>query len=325
MKSDLSIIDRIKRTLHTRGELVSVFSFILVFTVFAIIIEKPWFVNLPTMLRDISWAGIVAIGQAVLMISGEFDLSVGSVYAFVGMIFVRLTQTGIGVVPSFIIALLLAILIGALNGAISLQFKIPSLLVTLGFLFVYRGAVYLMSGGATAKFPDEVRTSKFVEVLGSNPWGFYTVILLFAVLAVILTITLSRTRFGNHLFSVGGDPVTALSCGVSATRIKMFSFMLCSFLAGLAGIIVACYSTGVGVTLGLRLEFVTIAAAVIGGTALSGGIGSVLGAVLGTATLISLQDGLVLSGANVYVYRVLLGPILIIAVAIKEALTRTTK
>jgi len=320
MKMVGNIVIRTKKELQTRNELIAVFSFILLFAIFAISIQRPWMLNLHTMFRDISWLGIVAIGQTILLISGEFDLSVGSVYAFVGMVFVLLMQAGIGVIPAFVIALLIALLIGFLNGFISLKFKIPSLLVTLGFLFIYRGAVYLVSGGFNVVFPDSVRDSALIEFLGSEPMGFYTSILIFVLIAITFAIVLSWTRFGNHVLSVGGDPATALSCGVSLTRVKITSFMLCSFLAGLSGIIVTCNFSGVSPTFGTRLEFETIAAAVIGGTALSGGVGSILGTILGASTLLALRSGLILMGVNIFVYQILLGPLLIAAVAIKEAI-----
>jgi len=322
MKIVGNIMSGTKRILQTRREFISVFSFILLFTIFAIILKKPWINNLHTMFRDISWAGTVAIGQTVLLISGEFDLSVGSVYAFIGMVFILLMQSGIGVILAFIIALLVALLIGFLNGIISLKFKIPSLLVTLGFLFVYRGAVYLVSGGFNVMFPDSVKESAFIKFLGGEPMGFYSSILIFALIAVTLAVVLSWTRFGNHVFSVGGDPATALSCGVSTIRVKITSFMLCSLLAGLSGIIVSCNFSGVGPTTGTGLEFETIAAAVIGGAVLGRGVGSILGTILGSSTLLALRAGLVLAGVNVYMYQVLIGPLLITAVAIKEALPR---
>lgn len=320
MKIEKNSISRIIKVLQTKNEIISLISFILLFSVFAILVKKPWFNNLNSLFRDLSWVGTVAVGQTVLLISGEFDLSVGSVYAFVGMVFVLLVQTGMGVVPAFLIALVVALLIGFLNGYISLKFKIPSLLVTLGFLFVYRGAVYLISGGFNVVFPDSFRESTFIKYLGGEPMGFYTSILVFALIAILITITLSKTRFGNHVFAVGGDTATALSCGVSSTKIKMTSFMLCSLLAGLAGIMVSCTFSGVGPTMGDGLEFETIAGAVIGGTALGGGIGTILGTILGAGTLLALRAGLVLVGVNVYVFRILLGPLLISAVAMKEAM-----
>lgn len=317
-----NIAVKTKRVLQTRNEFISVFSFVLLFAVFAIILRTDWMRNLHTMIRDISWLGIVAIGQAVLLISGEFDLSVGSVYAFVGMVFVLLMQAGIGVFLAFVLALLVALLIGFVNGFITLKYKLSSLLVTLGFLFVYRGAIYLISGGFNVAFPDSVRGSGFLEFLGAEPLGVYTSILIFALIAIAAAVVLSWTRFGNHLFAVGGDTATAISCGVSVTRIKMTSFMLCSFLAGLAGIIVTCNFSGVSPTFGVNLEFETIAAAVIGGTALSGGVGSILGTILGAGTLLALRSGLILAGVNIFVYQILLGPLLIVAVAMKEAIPR---
>ena len=322
----MKIIERVimmpKKIIRAKKESVSILSFMILFIVFAVILKNSWIQNIPTMLRDISWLGIVAIGQTVLLISGEFDLSVGSAYAFVGMCFVLFLQAGVGVIPAFIFAILISIIIGLINSLITLRFKIPSLLVTLGFLFIYRGAAYLISGGFNVVFPESIRGGSFVTFLGGKPLGFHSSILLFALIGVALALILSWTRFGNQLFAVGGDPATAASCGVSPNRTKTIAFIVCSSLTGLAGIIAACTFSGVGPTFGTGLEFETIAAAVIGGALLSGGVGSIVGTILGASTLLALKSGLILMGVNIFVYQIVLGPLVIAAVAIKEAIPR---
>jgi len=308
--------------IRANKEFVSILSFMILFIVFTVILKSSWIQNIPIMLRNISWLGIVAIGQTILLISGEFDLSVGSVTAFVGMSFVFLTRLGIGVIPAFICAILMSMIIGLLNSFITLKFKISSLLVTLGFLFFYRGVIYLISKGFNVSFPESVIGNLFIEFVGGKPLGFHSAILIFAFIGVVTTIILTRTRFGNHLFAVGRDPETALSCGISLNRTKTIAFVVCSSLAGLSGIIATCNLSGVGANFGKGLEFETVAAAVIGGTLLSGGVGTIVGTILGTSTLWALKSGLIIMGVNIYIYQILLGPLLIVAIAIKEALPR---
>ena len=135
------------RSLGARHESVAILSFTVVFVLFAAQLTSVWIGNLPSLLRDISWLGIVAIGQALVIISGEFDLSVGSVFAFVGLIFVLLLQMGTGATPAFILAMLVGMIIGFVSGFLTWRLRLPSLLVTLGFLFVYRGFMAFFTKG----------------------------------------------------------------------------------------------------------------------------------------------------------------------------------
>ena len=160
------------RVLTARRESIAALSVVLLFALLAVLIGVAWFNNLPSLLRDISWLGIVAIGQAVVIISGEFDLSVGSVYAFVSMIFVMLLNADIGPLPALVLALLLAALIGYVNGILTWRLQLPSLLVTLGFLFVYRGLVEYVTGGYALVIPDEIRGSFWLQLLGASRSGF---------------------------------------------------------------------------------------------------------------------------------------------------------
>ena len=312
----------VKRILTASNESAAILSFTILFVVFAVLLRTTWASNVPSMLRDISWLGIVAIGQALLMISGEFDLSVGSVFAFVGMMFVLLVRTGIGSLPALIGAMLIALIIGLLNGLITWKFKLPSLLVTLGFLFIYRGLVHFVTKGFALTIPDTLQGNPLIRFLGGKQLGFHNSILLFALLTISFTIILSLTKFGNHLFAVGGDTRSALSCGVLPGRTKIITFITCSLLAGFSGIIAACSLSSVAPGTAENLEFETIAAAVIGGCSLRGGVGTVWGTVLGVGTLMALKAGLILIGINIFVYQILLGLLLVSLIAIKGLLPK---
>lgn len=305
------------RSLTPPAESIAILGCLGLFVTFAAILPSVWLDNVPTLLRDISWLGLIAIGQAMLITSGEFDLSVGSVFGFTALVFVLMLQLGLGAPASFLVAMAVALGIGALNGVLSWVFGLPSLLVTLGFLFVYRGLIQFFTGGFPISIPETVRESGLILFLSGTSFGLHNSILICAAVLAVATFTLGRTRFGAHLLSVGGDLNAAKACGVPVAATKIRTFMICSGLAGLAGIVAVSKLSAVTATSGEGLEFEAIAAAVIGGCSLRGGVGSAWGALLGVATLMSLKAGLILMGVNMFIYQLLLGAVLVGLIAIK--------
>lgn len=308
------------RRLFQMQEITALGATVLLMLYFVTTIGQPWFGNMPGLLRDVSWLGIVALGQALVMIGGEFDLSVGSVYAFVSMMFLVLLQTGLGPVPSFALAMALAGFIGFVNGYLVWRFKVPSLLVTLGALFFYRGLVEYVTDGQTIIMPSEIQESAFIQFWGGKVLGLHNSIYICAALLGLFTLVLARTRYGNHLYAVGGDVNAATATGVPCGSVKIRAFVTSALLAGLAGIITACNLNSVSTTTATAMEFETIAAAVIGGVSLLGGLGTAWGALLGVLTLLSLKHGLILGGVNIFTYQILLGVVLVGIVAFKGAL-----
>ena len=306
--------------LFERSEIVAIISLIGLQIGFAIWLGTPWTDNQPGLLRDVSWLGIVAIGQAMVIVSGEFDLSVGSVYAFVSMIFVILVQTSLGPAGALVVSLLLSAAIGWLNGWLTWRFKLPSLLVTLGFLFVYRGLVEYATDGKTVIVPDALRSSFVLTMLGGKSLGMQNSVWICAIILVIFTVVLAKSQYGSHVQAVGGDVNAALATGVPVGRVKIRTFMASSMLAGLAGIITASSLSSVSTTTATAMEFEAIAATVIGGVSLLGGAGTVWGAILGVFTLLALKNGLILAGINIFIYQVLLGTVLVALVALKGVL-----
>jgi ribose/xylose/arabinose/galactoside ABC-type transport system permease subunit len=305
-----------------RIESVSILSFILVFGIWTLLLGGSWISNIPLLLRDCAWLGIVAIGQALLITSGEFDLSVGSVFAFVSLMFISFTKIGLGVVPAFLLAMLIASTIGLLNSVVALKLRVPSLIVTLGTLFIFRGFIFFISQGFPLGIPEALRNTWLIKFLGGQPLGMNNAVLLFAIIVVLGTAILRRTRFGNHVYAVGADARSALSCGVSPVRVRTICFVACSTLAGFAGITAASYFHSVAPTTGQGTEFETVAAAVIGGCSLKGGIGSIWGTALGVCTLMAIRAGLVMMGINIFLYQILLGLLLVVFIAIKEPLSK---
>lgn len=303
-----------------RPETVAVLSLALLMGYFSATAGEAWAANLPSLLRDVSWLGIVVIGTALVIISGEFDLSVGSVYAFVSMVFVVLVPTALGVTGAFLAAMALSAGIGWLNGWLTWRFKLPSLLVTLGFLFIYRGLVEYVTGGVTMAIPDAQRSAPILAFLGGKFLGLHVAVYLCAALAVIFTVVLSKTQYGNHVQAVGGEVNAALATGVPVGQVKIRTFVTSSILAGFAGITTAASLSSVSTTTATSMEFEAIAATVIGGVALTGGAGTVWGAILGVATLLALKSGMILTGVNIFTYQILLGAVLVTLVALRGVL-----
>ncbi|MCO6385350.1 ABC transporter permease [Oceanicola sp. 502str15] len=285
---------------------------VLIIAFFIISTGGLWLGSIPSVLRITAGVGIIAIGQAILMTSGEVDLSVGSVFAFVGVVFIWCMDTmAIGVIPSALLALVVACAIGFLNGVLTTRFGVPSMIVTLGGLFVYRGITYIATRGFSMSIPREYRRDGVVELLKSRIGDVNVTVIFLLVLTAFFVFVLAKTRFGNHLLAVGGNPRAALANGISPAATKIKSFMVCSGLAGLAGVLVVCQEGSVYSTSGVKMELETIAAAVIGGCTLRGGVGSIWGPVLGVFVLSSLKGGLMMMGAPTSWYIALVGAILI--------------
>lgn len=303
-----------------RSETVAAISLVLLMVYFSVTAGEAWSANLPSLLRDVSWLGIVVIGTAMVIICGEFDLSVGSVYAFVSMIFLVLMPTSLGVTGAFVASMALSAAIGWLNGWLTWRYKLPSLLVTLGFLFIYRGLVEYVTGGVTMVIPDALRSAPVLAFLGGKFLGMHVSIYLCALLVLIFTLVLTKTQFGNHVQAVGGDVNAALATGVPVGQVKIRTFVASSMLAGFAGIATAASLSSVSTTTATSMEFEAIAATVIGGVALTGGAGSVWGAILGVVTLLALKSGMILMGINIFTYQILLGAVLVGLVSLRAVI-----
>lgn len=309
-------------SLTARLETIAILATIGLFILFWSMIGSGWIANLPSLLRDVSWLGIVAVGSAMVITSGEFDLSVGSVYAFVSMVFLVLIQTGATPGGAFILSMALAAAIGWLNGFLVWRFNLPSLLVTLGFLFFYRGLVEWVTGGFTMVIPEEIQLNWLLVALGGKGLGIHNSILICAGLVLLFTYVMAKTRFGSHVYAVGGEVNAATVTGVPVGSVKIRTFILGSMLAGFAGIITAANLSSVSTTTATNMEFEAIAATVIGGVMLLGGAGTVWGALLGVFTLLSLKHGLILQGVNIFAYQILLGTVLVGLVAVRGAFPR---
>jgi len=279
--------------------------------------------NLRGVLGLLPEVGLVAIGVTILMICGEFDLSVGSVFALMPMSVAIMLNHGVPFVPAVLLGLVVCAAIGFVNGYVTLRFSIPSFIATLGMLFMARSLTVVISGGFPPLLPP-IPSWVFTQYVG--PGGLIRMSFIwFLAIALLSAAMLSLTNFGNWIKSTGGYIEAAASMGIPVNRVKIICFMLCAMLAGFAGLIQVLRLNSPLPSIGVGLELQAVAAAVIGGTALTGGIGTVLGAIVGALLIRIIDNGLVLSQVNANWFQFAIGFLTVVAVAGKSWLRRTVR
>jgi simple sugar transport system permease protein len=270
--------------------------------------------------------GLIALAMTLLMTSGEFDLSVGAVFGFSPVLMWTLFNAGVtSLEVGFVIALLTAAVIGATSGWFVTRLKIPSFLVTLGMLLVVRGtALYVTSG-----FPQRTWTADghlLADILVGDfyvgPFRLYMSLFWFIAAALILHYVLTQSRVGNWIQAAGGNPQAAIARGVNVARTKMGLFILSAVMAALAGIISSIRTLAANPNSGTGYELEVIAMVVIGGTALTGGRGTIIGTVLGILILRVMRNGIILIGVPGLAYNIFIGAIILGMMALHSGLER---
>lgn len=270
--------------------------------------------------------GLVALAMTLLMTSGEFDLSVGSLFGLTPVIMWTLFNAGsLPLELSFVVALLVAALIGWVNGWFVTRLKIPSFLVTLGMLLVARGTALFITDG----FPQRTWNSGehwLSQVLVGDfyigPFRIYMSLFWFILVAVVLGYTLTQTKFGNWIQASGGNPLAARARGVNVDRTKIILFITSSTLAAFAGIISSIRTSAANPNSGTGYELEVIAMVVIGGTALTGGRGTIIGTVIGIFILRVMRNGIVMIGVPGLAYNIFIGAIILGMMALHSGLER---
>jgi len=264
---------------------------------------------------------IIALGEVLLLICGEIDLSAGFVYAFVPFLMhFFIDDYGFPGILGILVALVCAGAIGWVNGFLTVTIGLPSFVTTLGTGFVLAGLILTLGHGTQAPIPpDAIGIGHWI---GSFAWAEITWAV---ILTVIFHILLRRTKWGLHTIAVGGNLLGAAEAGVNVARIKYGNFMLCSLLAGFVGIqiafqtsIIDTYSGGAG----YQPMFYAVTAAVIGGTALLGGSGTMIGAFLGALVLAILIDGFSVIGVSAYPLQIFFGAAILIAMVLNVQFAR---
>ena len=273
----------------------------------------------------VSELGLVAIGITMLIISGEFDLSVGSISAMGALLAAKLYQLGLNPFLALVIALIIGIVLGGFNGFITVKFNIPSFIVTLATMIGYRGLIYVITEGIPIGFRVVDTHPAFHKFL-TGDLGVIPVPLIWLVVAtIILMLVLNFRRFGNHVYAVGGNKETARAMGINIDKTKIICFMTLGMLSAFVGVMRVTRIRSFHSLQGEGIELLAIAAAVIGGTLLQGGVGTIIGAVLGTLVIILIDYGLIMSGVGAYMYNLVLGAVIIVVVILNNVIEQRRK
>jgi len=278
--------------------------------------------SLASILTVAAELGIVSAGITFLMISGEFDLSVGSVLGVAAMIFALTAKAGWPLFLGWILALLVSAGIGFLNGFITVRTRIPSFITTLGTMMFWRGILLAVTGGFPVSYFPTATPTMFLILNGRFAGQFRASALWFLGIILILNVILVHTRYGNAVYATGGNRDAARVLGVATDRVKIINFVISALLAGLAGCIQFARFLSVDPMRGLGLELEAIAAAVIGGTLLTGGAGNLIGTLFGVLLVGMVRSGLVQAGAPAYWYQAFVGVIVVVAVVVNTNLRR---
>ena len=268
-------------------------------------IESGYFAtgaNAATLGDYIAPIAFFAMAEVLVLILGEIDLSVGEVYVLSPFIIMHFNNIGVPVVLGLVLSLLICCLIGSVNGLITVKLHVPSFITTLGMTFALEGIILIGSNGAPAV---PVGTGILTDFMGL--WTWSEVIWAVSILAV-MHVLLRRTSFGLHTIAIGGNVQSARESGIKVDVVKIWCFVLCSLLGGLMGILDGWHIGAIDpATDGLSFMFYGVSAAVMGGTALTGGRGTMIGACIGAMVLGILEDGFHIMGVNSFAYDLVLG------------------
>jgi ribose/xylose/arabinose/galactoside ABC-type transport system permease subunit len=304
------------RVLANNGEIALIASLVLVIVVFSGLSEYFLTVrNITNVLGQASILMLIATGLAVVLISGEVDISVGSTVAATAIPLIAIMNATGSMSLGIMGALALGLLIGSVNGYLSAYLRINSLIVTLGTLFLIRGGVYLYTGKrATA---DTAFLETFFALGNERLFGVLPFPAIIAAVFVIgLIVMMRHMRFGRRIYAVGGSAEVASLAGFNVRRIKFICFLISAVMATLAGILLSSRLGAAVHTAGIGYEFQAVAAVVLGGVSLAGGIGNLFGVALGVLILAFVSNGLGMINAPTEWQLVITGLVIIAAVAL---------
>jgi ribose transport system permease protein len=273
--------------------------------------------NLLNVGQQASLIGIMAVGATFVIITGEIDLSVGSIYALASMCVGLMLQAG----ANWIVALLLGVAVGAaaglVNGLLTVFLRLPSFIVTLGTLSIFRGLALLITNAAPISLNDSDPNVAAFSYLGTGRvLGIPMQLVIMVMVFIVGGFALRFTRFGFHVYAVGGSREAARLCGIATGRVRIASFVIQGSLAALAGIVGLAFLLYAQGTTGVGLELLVITAVIIGGAALFGGSGTMLGTLVGVLLIATLQNVLILAGVSAFWQTIVIGVVIIAAVAL---------
>lgn len=272
--------------------------------------------NLLSILKQVAIVAIVAVGQTFVISSGGIDLSVGYVMAVSSIVFTTMLRNEIAFVPAAIAGIAFSMVLGFANGLMVTKLRLPPFIITFGMANIAKGIVLVI----TQSYVIQVK-NPIISKIGIGEWLGIPILAYFVPFFVILGwYLLNKTIFGNHVLAIGGNESAARLSGINVHKIKIIVYTMAGFLCGIAGILITARLNGGNPNAGLTTDMDTIAAVIVGGTSLSGGIGTVIGSFIGAYLMGVIRNGLVLMNVDLYWQTIVTGTIVITVCAVKEAM-----
>ncbi|AZO33929.1 ABC transporter permease [Mesorhizobium sp. M2A.F.Ca.ET.037.01.1.1] len=266
------------------------------------------FSNLLIVLQQGTVLLVAALGMTFVIMAGSIDLSVGSIVALAALV-TALTADRLGA-AAIVPAIAVGAVAGWINGMLLAKGKVPSFIATMGAMVVYRGIVLLFTRGAPVSIEDE----QFLNAYAERTFGIPHSVIIGLVLTVFAYGIINRTVFGREVRAVGGGERVAMLTGIQVARVKILMYVLLGTLCGIAGLLQGARAMAATAQLGEGLELDVIAAVVVGGTPLTGGVGSVVGTILGVLIITLLSNGMNMTGVDPYLQNIVKGTVLVCAV-----------
>ena len=266
--------------------------------------------NFLNIMQQVAVVAVAAFGMTYVILLGEIDLSVGSMIAVAGMVGAQCLAFGLGFLPSVVVTLIAGMAMGGLNGMLSAKLGLPSFIVTLATMGIFRGFVTLPTGGLPAPISDDTWLMISIVSFLGVPVMIWILLALFVVNHVVL----SKTVFGRRAYLTGGNREAAIYSGIAVDRLKITIFMLSGVMAAISGILLSSRLSSAQTNAGMGYELDAIAAAVLGGTSLSGGAGSMIGTLLGALIIGVINNGMNLLAVPYFYQLIVKGVVILLAV-----------
>ncbi|MDK8871235.1 ABC transporter permease [Paracoccus sp. SSJ] len=301
--------EQLRAALHQYGGILV--SLIVLCVIFTVLNERFMTVaNLTNILQQVAVVAIAAFGMTWVILLGEIDLSIGSIIAVAGMAGAQALAFGWGFAPALLFTLAAGAAMGLVNGVLTAKLMLPSFIVTVATMGIYRGLVSLPTNGAPAMISDPAWTA----IGGSNWLGLPIIIWIVVALFLFNHILLSRTTFGRRAYLTGGNREAALYSGIKVDRLKIAIFTLSGVMAAVSGILLSSRLYSAQTNAGMSYELDAIAAAVLGGTSLAGGVGTMVGTLIGALIIGVMNNGMNMLSVPYFYQLIVKGLVILIAV-----------
>lgn len=287
--------------------------------VFGSIFSKSFltFDNFSSVLLNMSLETMIVIAMTILLISGEFDLSLGSTMVLAGILCGLFIKSGVAIAVAMLIGFIVSLISGVINGFLVSNVGVNSFIATLATGMVYKGIAIRLAGPGFTDFPVSYNAIGQKIFLGLQLPVWYMIIL-----AVIFSYFMSRTRFFRQYYYVGGNIKAAALSGINIQKVKIIGFTIAAGLSGLAGMVSASRYGSAMVGVGTGVELRAITASVIGGVSIGGGVGTMFGAIIGALFIALVKNGLIIANVDAYWQQIVEGIILVLAVTLDVTLTK---